>query len=161
MKRTAFALLLAAALAAGLLAGPASAQEPERGRSGPAVEAPPGGGANPADGPGSPPANPDPGPAAGRAEGPPEAGADRPDAYELDLGKVWNVHPSYFRKVFDGAGETEPSGLKAKIDRNLYGAIETKWGPADLLFGNMARFFGASPVLLDREFAVRRSMLYD
>jgi len=96
-------------------------------------------------------------PASGRASG----NGSGQDAYEVDLGKVWNVHPAYFRKVFDGAGETEPSGLKAKIEQNLYGTIQTKWGPADMLFGSMAKFFASSPVLLDRDYAVRRAMLYD
>jgi len=141
MKRL-FLLVLTAAVSAWGLAGPAPAQEPVQGTAAAAE--------------------------ARRAEGnaagdvqPQGGGADRPEVYEVDLGKVWNVHPAYFRKVFDGAGETEPAGLKAKIEQNLYGKIQTKWGPADLLFGNMAIFFGGSPVLLDREFAVRRSMLYD
>jgi hypothetical protein len=84
-----------------------------------------------------------------------------PDGVQVDLGKVWNVSPAYFRKVFDGEGRDEPSGLKAKVEQNLSGTIQTKWGPADLLFGSLARFFASSPVLLDREYAVRRSMLYE
>ncbi len=83
------------------------------------------------------------------------------DVYEVDLGKVWNVSPDYFRKVFDGSGDTEPSGLKAKIEENLYGTIQTNWGPANLLFGSLSRFFAASPVMLDREYNVRRTMLYE
>jgi hypothetical protein len=90
--------------------------------------------------------------------GNPESGQD---AYEVDLGKVWNVSPAYFRKVFDGEGETEPSGLKEKIEQNLYGTIQTKWGPADLVLGSLARFFASSPVMLDREYNVRRTMLYE
>lgn len=81
--------------------------------------------------------------------------------YEVDLGKAWNVSPEYFRKVFDGAHDEEPTGLNAKIDLHIHGVIRTRWGPADMLFGSMARFFAASPVLLDREYAVRRTLLFD
>jgi len=81
--------------------------------------------------------------------------------YEVDLGKLWNVSPEYFRKVFDGADDGEPTGLNAKIDLHIHGVIRTRWGPADMLFGSMARFFASSPVLLDREYAARRAILFD
>ena len=82
------------------------------------------------------------------------------EAHAIEIGTFWIVPKEYFEKAFEEEPLEEPSGLRAKINENLSGTIQTRWGPVNTTMGYLTDFLASSPVLLDRTYNVRKNMLY-